>query len=42
MIYFPHRVIRGVNPNSRGIDVAKMAGLPLEVISLAEKLKKEL
>ncbi|KAG0147557.1 hypothetical protein CROQUDRAFT_61546 [Cronartium quercuum f. sp. fusiforme G11] len=42
IIYFPHQVVRGVNPDSRGIDVARIAGLPDEVIQSAKLIKNKL
>ncbi|MBW0506879.1 hypothetical protein O181_046594 [Austropuccinia psidii MF-1] len=42
VLHFPHRVLRGLNSDSRGIDIAQVAGLPLEVIKKAIRVKKTL
>jgi DNA mismatch repair ATPase MutS len=42
ILNFPYRIQRGLNPDSSGIDIAKLVGLPKEVISHATTIKRQL
>ncbi|CAH7685340.1 muts domain V-domain-containing protein, partial [Phakopsora pachyrhizi] len=42
LLLFPHKIFRGLNTNSCGIEVATIAGLPSNVIGLAKNLKQSL
>jgi DNA mismatch repair ATPase MutS len=42
MLNFPYKIRRGLNPDSSGIDIARMVGLPKEVISDANTIKRQL
>ncbi|WAQ86273.1 hypothetical protein PtA15_6A905 [Puccinia triticina] len=42
ILNFPYQIQRGLNPDSSGIDIAKLVGLPQEVISHATTIKRQL
>jgi len=42
ILNFPYQIRRGLNPDSSGIDIAKLVGLPKEVISYATTIKRQL
>jgi len=42
ILNFPYQIRRGLNPDSSGIDIAKLVGLPKEVISHATTIKRQL
>lgn len=42
VLHFSHRVRRGLNPESSGIDIAKMVGLPQEVILISKTIKDQI
>lgn len=40
--YFSHKVVEGVNRNAHGLKVASIAGMPKEVLDVAEKTQQSL